>query len=431
MGKTVYVGMSADLIHPGHLNIINEAQKLGDVVVGVLTDKAIASYKRLPFLNYEQRSKIVFSIKGVNKVVPQETLDYSENLRKIKPDFVVHGDDWKEGIQSKTRQKVIDVLSEWGGSLVEIPYTKNISSTQLHAALKEVGTTPDIRLKKLMRLINSKDIVRVIEAHNGLTGLIAENAVYKTKNETREFDAIWISSLTQATARGKADNGYLDTTSRLETISDILDITTKPIIYDGDNGGHLEHFSSTVRTLERLGISAVIIEDKTGLKKNSLFGTDVYQEQDDIEHFCQKIKIGKSALVTGDFMIFARIESLILGKEMDDAITRAQAYIEAGADGILIHSRSKTFDEIEEFTKQYRKMEKTRPLVVVPSSYPSVTEDVLIKNQIKMVIYANHLLRSAYPAMINTAFSILKNKNAKEASEKFCMPISNIITLIQ
>jgi phosphoenolpyruvate phosphomutase len=428
--KNVYIGMSADLIHPGHLNIINEAGKLGSVTVGVLTDKAIASYKRLPYMNYEQRSKIVFSIKGVDKVVPQETLDYTENLRKLKPDIVVHGDDWQEGIQKETRQKVVDILSEWGGKLVEIPYTKNISSTQLNAAMKEIGTTPALRLQKLKRLINNKDIVRVIEAHNGLTGLIAENTAIKEGGQTREFDAIWISSLTQATARGKPDNGYLDTSSRLDALSDILDITTKPIIYDGDNGGHIEHFSAAVRTLERIGISGIIIEDKVGLKKNSLFGSGVYQEQDDIESFCEKIKEGKKALVTDCFMIFARIESLILETGMSDALMRAESYIDAGADGILIHSCAKTFSEIHVFLENYNKFTNRKPVIVVPTSYPGVSEDELVKNRVNIVIYANQLMRSAYPAMVKTAISILKNKSAMEASEKYCMPVNDIISLI-
>ncbi|MDR2410498.1 MAG: phosphoenolpyruvate mutase [Bacteroidales bacterium] len=428
--KTVYVGMSADLIHPGHLNIIDAATKLGNVIIGVLTDKAIASYKRLPYMNYEQRSKIVSSIKGVDKVIPQETLDYTENLKKLRPDFVVHGDDWQEGVQKETRQKVIAVLSEWNGKLVEIPYTKNISSTQLNAALKEIGTTPTIRLQKLKRLINNKEIIRVIEAHNGLTGLIAENTVIKGTGQTREFDAIWISSLTQATARGKPDNGYLDTTSRLDVLSDILDITTKPIIYDGNNGGHIEHFIATIKTLERIGISGIIIEDKVGPKRNSLFGIDVYQEQDDIDSFCEKIRKGKTMLVTDYFMIFARIESLILEKGIGDALVRAESYIAAGADGILIHSRSKTFSEIKKFLESYNKFSNRKPVIVVPSSYPAVTEDELVKNGVNIVIYANQLMRSAYPAMVNTAISILKTKSAMEASGKYCMPINDIINLI-
>ena len=429
MAKKVYVGMSADLIHPGHLNIIKEASKLGDVIVGVLTDKAIASYKRLPTLKFEQRKLIIESIKGVTEVISQNELDYSVNLRKVKPDFVVHGDDWKEGIQSKTRQNVIDTLAEWGGKLHEVPYTKGISSTQLNQSLKEIGTTPQIRLSKLRRLIDSKPIVKVMEAHNGLTGLIVENASVTKDGVTKEFDAMWLSSLTDSTAKGKPDIEAVDVTSRLHSVNDILEVTTKPIIYDGDTGGIPEHFIFTVKTLERLGVSAIIIEDKTGLKKNSLFGTDVDQTQDTIENFCNKIKTGKRTQVTSDFMIIARIESLILKQGMDDAITRAKAYVEAGADGVMIHSKEKDGSEILEFCSLYNKFEKRVPLVVVPSSYNHLYEQELIEAGANVVIYANHLLRAAYPAMVDVAKSILDNERSKEVDDQ-CMSIKEILTLI-
>ncbi len=421
--------MSADLIHPGHLNIIKEASKLGDVIVGVLTDKAIASYKRLPTLKFEQRKLIIESIKGVVEVIAQNELDYSVNLRKVKPDFVVHGDDWKEGIQSKTRQKVIDTLAEWGGKLHEVPYTKGISSTQLNQSLKEIGTTPQIRLSKLRRLIDSKPIVKVMEAHNGLTGLIVENVSIEDNGVKKEFDAMWLSSLTDSTAKGKPDIEAVDVTSRLHSVNDILEVTTKPIIYDGDTGGIPEHFIFTVKTLERLGVSAIIIEDKTGLKKNSLFGTDVAQTQDTIENFCNKIKVGKHTQVTSDFMIIARIESLILKQGMDDAITRAKAYVEAGADGIMIHSKEKDGQEILEFCELYNQFEKRVPLVVVPSSYNHLYEKDLIKAGANVVIYANHLLRAAYPAMVDVAKTILTNERSKEVDEQ-CMSIKEILTLI-
>lgn len=426
----VYIGMSADLLHPGHLNIIKEASKLGDVIVGLLTDKAIASYKRLPYMSFEQRKIVVESVKGVLEVVAQETLDYIPNLKKIKPEFVMHGDDWKTGPQQETRQRVIDAIAEWNGKLIEIPYTQGISSTQLNKVLKEIGTTPEIRAMRLKRLIEAKDVVRVIEAHNGLSGLIAENVFTMNDNKREEFDAIWISSLTQSASKAKPDIGYLDTSSRLDTISDILDVTTKPIIYDGDNGGPCEHFCFTVKALERIGVSAVIIEDKVGLKKNSLFGTEVKQEQDTIEDFCEKIRIGKQAQVTNNFMIFARVESLILDRGMEDALKRSKAYIEAGADGIMIHSRSKSFDEIQTFLAEYNKFENRKPLVVVPSSYSYITEEELLANGVNVVIYANQLLRAAYPAMVNTAKCILENHRAKEASEQYCMPIKEVITLI-
>ncbi len=429
MTKRVYVGMSADLIHPGHLNIIKEASKLGDVIVGVLTDKAIASYKRLPTLKFDQRKLIIESIKGVTEVVAQNELDYYINLRQIKPDFVVHGDDWKVGIQRRVRQRVIDTLAEWGGKLHEVPYTKGISSSKLNQAVKEIGTTPNIRLEKLRRLIDSKPIVRVMEAHNGLTGLIVEHTNVKIDGAVKEFDAMWLSSLTDSTAKGKPDIEAVDVTSRLHSLNDILEITTKPIIYDGDTGGISEHFIFTVRTLERLGVSAIIIEDKTGLKKNSLFGTDVSQTQDTIENFCNKIKAGKQAQVTKDFMIVARVESLILKQGMDDAVTRAKAYIEAGADGIMIHSKEKEGDEIMEFCQHFSQFEDQVPLIVVPSSYNHVYEEELIKAGANVVIYANQLLRAAYPAMVNVAKSILENERSKEVDDN-CMSIKEILTLI-
>ncbi len=426
---TIYIGMSADLLHPGHLNIINEARKIGgEIIVGLLTDKAIASYKRLPYMDFEQRKIVIENIKGVSKVIPQETLDYVPNLLKIKPDYVLHGDDWKTGVQASVRQRIVDTLAQWGGKVIDIPYTKGISSTQLNAVLKEIGTTPEIRCKRLRRLIDSMPIVKVLEAHNGLSGLIVENCFVKQDNKKREFDAIWISSLTQSAAKAKPDIGYLDTVSRLEGLNDILDVTTKPIIYDADNGGPCEHFAFTVKSLERLGVSAVIIEDKIGLKKNSLFGTEVEQQQDSIEDFCEKIKTGKKSQVTDNFMIIARIESLIL--EKNDAIERAKAYISAGADAIMIHSRSKSFDEIKEFLKEYNKFENRKPIVVVPSSYCQVSEEELIENQVNIVIYANHLLRAAYPSMVKTAKSILENHRSYEASNEFCMSINDIITLI-
>ena len=427
--KTVYVGMSADLVHPGHLNIIKHAAELGDVTVGLLTDAAIASYKRLPYMAFEQRKEVIEAIKGVARVVPQETLDYVPNLREYKPDYVVHGDDWREGVQSKVRQSVIDALAEWGGELVEVPYTKGISSTQLNKALKEIGTTPDVRRSKMRRLLNAKPIVRLMEAHNGLTGLIVENIGVDTDKGRREFDGMWASSLTESTAKGKPDIEAVDVTSRTNTLHDVLEVTTKPIVYDADTGGKLEHFEFTVRTLERLGVSVAIIEDKVGLKKNSLFGTDVPQTQDSIEGFCGKIKAGKAAQVTDDFMIVARIESLILDQGMEDAVTRAEAYVEAGADGVLIHSRQKEPDEIFEFCDRFAKLPKQVPLFVVPSSYNQVTEDELIERGVDVVIYANHLLRAAYPAMVETAQSILTHGRSKEADSRL-LSIKEILELI-
>lgn len=427
--KQVYVGMSADLVHPGHLNIIKHAAELGEVTVGLLTDAAIASYKRLPYMEFEQRREVVEAIKGVSRVVPQETLDYVPNLRAYRPDYVVHGDDWREGVQAKVRQSVIDALAEWGGKLVEVPYTRGISSTQLNNALREIGTTPDVRRNKMRRLLASKPLVRLMEAHNGLTGLIVENVGIDTGEGRREFDGMWASSLTESTVKGKPDIEAVDVTARTNTLHDVLEVTTKPIVYDADTGGRIEHFEFTVRTLERLGVSAAVIEDKVGLKKNSLFGTDVPQSQDTIEGFCDKIRAGKAAKVTDDFMIVARIESLILDKGMDDAIERAKAYVEAGADAILIHSRQKEPNEIFEFCDRFAKLPGRAPLIAVPSSYNEVTEGELIERGVNVVIYANHLLRAAYPAMVKAAESILAHGRSKEADAQL-LSIKDIVELI-
>ena len=425
--KIVYIGMSADILHHGHLNIINEGKKVGKVIIGLLTDQAIASYKRLPLITYENRKKIIENIKGVERVIPQETLDYTSNLKKIKPDYVVHGSDWKTGVQREVRKKVIDTLSSWGGKLIEPNYTDGISSTQLINNVKEKGITPNARLSLLKRLLNSKPISRFLEAHNGLTGLIAE----KTKNDNNEFDGMWISSLTVSTVKGKPDTEVIDFSSRFQTIEEILEVTTKPIIVDGDTGGKIEHFKFTVRTLERLGISAVIIEDKIGNKRNSLFDDEIKQEQDTIEHFCRKIEVGKKSLITDDFMIIARIESLIMNKGYKDALERANAYIKSGADGIMIHSKDKDTSELEKFCNDYNKFDNRKPLIVVPTAYSHLTEKQLNKSLgANVVIYANHLLRSAYPSMQLVAKSILKHEKSEQASKKYCMSIKEIITLI-
>ncbi len=429
MNKKVYVGMSADLLHPGHINIINEAAKLGDLTVGVLTDTAIASYKRVPFMTFEQRKKVVENIKGVAKVVPQETLDYRDNLNDLKPDIVVHGDDWKEGVQFKTRQQVIDTLDKWGGELVEFSYTQGISSTQLNNALAEIGTTVDVRMAMLRRLINSKPIVRILEAHNALSALIAENTEVERNGKIVSFDGVWSSSLTDSTAKGKPDIEAIDITSRLNSVRDIFEVTTKPMLFDADTGGKTEHFEFTVRSLERAGVSAVVIEDKTGLKKNSLFGTDVEQTQDTIENFCDKISRGKKAQISNDFMIIARVESLILEAGMDDALARANAYVKAGADGIMIHSRHKDPAEIIEFMSKFRAKDQNTPVVVVPTSFNSVTIEEFIEMGVNVVVTANHMLRSAYPAMLKVATSVLKNGRTLEA-EPDCMSIKEILEFI-
>ncbi|MEQ8524396.1 phosphoenolpyruvate mutase [Gracilimonas sp.] len=427
--KQVYVGMGTDLIHHGHINIIEKARELGEVTVGLLSDEAVTKFSRIPFLEYEERKRILENIKGVSKVILQKTLDYEDNLRKLKPDYVVHGTDWRVGPQKHVRQKVINLLDEWGGKLIEPDYTEGISSSGLREALREIGTTPDVRRKMLRRLISAKPIVRVMEAHNGISSLIVEETKVEEAGELREFDAIWVSSLTDSTAKGKPDTEYVDRTSRIQTINDILDVTTKPIILDGDTGGPVEHFELLVKNMERLGVSAVIIEDKAGLKRNSLFGTDVKQQLEDVDVFCEKISQAKKAQVTSDFMIISRIESLIANAGMDEALKRAKAYIEAGTDGIMIHSRKKDGEEILEFMKEYQKFDYKVPAISVPSSYNQFTEDELIEAGFNVVIYANHLLRSAFPAMKRTAESILTNKRSLEADE-YCMSIKDILEIL-
>lgn len=429
MTNKIYLGMTADIMHPGLINIIQEATKYGDVIVGLLTDQAIATHKRLPYLTYEQRKQVVESIKGVKDVVPQDEWSYVPNLLKYKPKYIIHGDDWVEGPLVKIREDVYKVMKEIGGEVIEIPYTKGINSSEFNKDLRTIGTTPEIRLKSLRRLIKAKPIVRILEAHSGMSGLIIENISAQYKDNVREFDGMWSSSLTDSTCKGKPDIEAVDLTTRLNDLTNILECTTKPIIFDGDTGGKTEHFVFTVRTLERNGISAVIIEDKVGLKKNSLFGTDAIQLQDSIENFCYKIAEGKKAQVTKDFMIIARIESLIAGKSVDDAIERALAYVSAGADGVMIHSKEKSGVDIKEFCLRFRSEDSVTPIVVVPTTYNQFTEAELHSWGINVVIYANHMLRASYPAMYNVAKLILENERSLEA-DPYCMPIKQILELI-
>ena len=427
--KKVYVAMSADIIHVGHVNLLAKASKLGELYVGVLTDEAIAEYKRFPLMPLEQRMHIIGSLKGVSQVLVQNSLDYEENLRLLKPDYVVHGDEWRTGIQSTMREKVISLLAEWGGELVEYPYTAGVSIEQLRIDIDGQGILPERRRNRLASLLRIKKMVRVLEAHNGLSALVVENTKVVKDDRIEGFDAMWVSSLCDSTAKGKPDIELVDMSSRLGTINEIMEVTTKPIILDGDTGGQLEHFVFNVKTLERIGVSAIIIEDKIGLKKNSLFGTDVLQQQDSIENFCKKITAGKQAQQTKDFMIISRIESLILDQGMDDALARAKAYVHAGADAVMIHSRRKEPDEILSFCDTFSKEFPHIPIVVVPSSFNAVYERELAQHNVRVVIYANHLIRSAFPAMQKTARLILEHGRCKEASEN-CMSIKDIITLI-
>jgi phosphoenolpyruvate mutase len=428
--KIVYVGISGDILHPGHINILKIASKYGLVVVGLLTDNAIASYKRIPFLNYKSRELILVNLKLVHKVMPQNTLDYTENLIKIRPDFVIHGSDWKNGVQKKTRDKVIRVLKKWSGKLIEPDYTKNISSTLLRNNILKSGITSEQRKSKLKRLINAKPIVRIIESHSALSALIVENLNFYFKNQFVEFDGMWSSSLTDSTLRAKPDNQAVDYSTRVNALNDMLETSLKPIIFDADNGGRLEHLPYLVKSLERLGVSAIVIEDKKGLKINSLFSDQKQSQQESIVEFCKKIKKASETKVSDDFLIIARIESLILGKNIKDALHRAEQYSAAGADAILIHSKEKTPKEIYEFARLFKKSKFYKPMIAIPSTYSGVYEKALIKNGFKVVIYANHLLRASYKAMYQTAKKILINQRTLE-TEKDITPIKEIISLIK
>ena len=428
--KKVYVGLAADILHKGHINILKTAQKYGDVIVGLLTDEAIASYKNIPYLNYEKRKIVLENIRYVKKVIPQNTLDYVDNLNMIKPHYVIHGDDWKSGVQKKTRARVIGALKKWSGKLIEPKYTKNISSTLIKKEMNNIISSPDNRVSRLKRLMNAKKIVRVLESHNSLTGLIINKLNISKNKKIIEFDGMWSSSLTDSATKGLPDNSSLSFSARISSLQDMLDVTSKPVVFDADNGGQIEHLPFLVRSLERSGVSAIIMEDKIGLKKNSLFKNQSGAKQDKPSDFAKKIKKICDTRQSDDFMAIARIESFILGKGLKDALHRASIYSKAGADAILIHSKEKTPSEIFAFAKEFKKSKYYIPLVSVPSTYSKVYEKELIKNGFKLVIYANQLLRAAYPAMQDVAKTILKNGRAFEADKKI-ISIKEIINLIK
>ena len=429
MAKKVYVSLIADLVHAGHIAILKEAKKHGEVTVGLLTSEAIAELDDVAYLKYKQRLQVVENLDMVSNVVPQDTASYKNNLLKLKPDYVVHGDDWVKGEQLKYREEVKELLEGWGGKLVEIAYSSDISDQNIKQQLMRLGVTTVHRLNRLKSLIKTQDIVLILEAHNALSALIAENMSVDRNGKKVSFDGVWSSSLTDSAARGKPDIEAVDITARINSVNEIFEVTTKPMIFDGDTGGKIEHFEFTVKSLERTGVSAVVIEDKTGLKKNSLFGNEVKQTQESVENFCQKIKAGKEAQISDDFMIIARIESLILETGMDDALMRAESYINAGADGIMIHSRHEDPAEIIEFMNRFRESDAETPVVVVPTSFNSVTVEEFIDLGVNIVISANHMLRSAYPAMVKVAKSILLNGRSQE-SEPDCMSIKEILEII-
>lgn len=427
--KKVYMCFSTDVLHGGHISIIKRASALGNLVIGVLSDKAVSSYRQFPLIPFEERKILIENIKQVSEVIEQKELSYQDVLSVLKPDFVVHGDDWVSGVQKSVRDEVLEIVASYGGRLIEFPYSADEKYRLIEQSSRRELSMPDIRRGRLRKLLAMKPIVSIIEAHSGITGLIAENTVIYKEGKSYQFDGMWVSSLCDSTAKGKPDIELVDMSSRLRTIDDIMEVTTKPIILDGDTGGLTEHFVYNVRTLERIGVSAIIIEDKIGLKKNSLFGTEVEQQQDSVDNFCDKIKAGKKAQKTKDFMIIARIESLILEQGMEDALKRAYAYVRAGADGIMIHSRKKEPDEIFEFVKLFRGNDKETPIVVVPTSYNQVKEEEFEKIGVNIIIYANQLTRSGIPAMQKVARTILECRRAKEADE-MCMSIKDILTLI-
>ena len=429
MSKKIYTCFSTDVIHDGHLNIINVAKQYGDVYVGVLSDSATVKYNKFPTIPFEERVEMIKALDGVKEVLVQDDVMYDKIVEQLHPDYIIHGDNWTKEPLKALRDNAEKLLSAYGGKVIDVPYTYNESVRRIDRKINEKLSMPEYRRKRLKQLIKIRPIVKAMEVHSGLTGLLVEKTVVEREGEFDQFDAMWLSSLCDSTAKGKPDIELVDMTSRFKTIDDIMDVTTKPIIFDGDTGGLIEHFVYMVHTLERMGVSAVIIEDKTGLKKNSLFGTEVEQTQDDIEHFCEKIRAGKRVQITDEFMIIARIESLILEKGMEDALTRAKAFVGAGADGIMIHSRKKDPAEILEFCDLFRKEDKETPIVVVPSSFNVVTEEELAEHGVNIVIYANQLTRSAFPAMEQTAKDILRFHRAKEVDSRL-MPIKDIITLI-
>ena len=427
--KKVYTCFCTDVIHEGHINIINKAAEYGEVIVGVLSDEAMVRFNRFPTVSFEERIKMVENIEHVSRVVIQNEIMYNRVIEELHPDYVIHGDNWMSGPMKAIRDNVVSLLEAYGGTVIDVSYTYNENVKHIDARMKEKLAMPEYRRKRLRQLIDIRDIVKTIEVHSGLTGLIAEKTVVEHNGELDQFDAMWISSLCDSTAKGKPDIELVDMTSRFRTIDDVTEVTTKPIIFDGDTGGLTEHFVYTVRSLEKMGVSAIIIEDKVGLKKNSLFGTEVEQTQDSIEHFCEKIAAGKNAQLSDDFMIIARIESLILEQGMEDALKRAKAYVNAGADGIMIHSRKKSPDEILTFCDEFRKEDTDTPIVVVPTSFNMITEAELAEHGVNVVIYANQLTRSAFPAMEETAKDILRYHRAKEVDSRL-MPIKDIISLI-
>jgi phosphoenolpyruvate phosphomutase len=427
--KTVFVVMSAEIFHPGHLNIIKVARDLGEVTVGLATDRFNARYKRLTLMSYEDRKAIVENINGVKNVIAQDTLDLAPILRELRPDYFVHGDDWKFGPLKAVRQQVLEVMQEWGGVLVEPPYTEGISSTKLNAAWRSIGATPETRIRHFRRMLEFQPVVRLLEVHNSLSGIIIERTLVEGNERDKEFDGMWYSDLTDSLAKGKPNSSFVDLTSRINTIHGILESTTKPLIVEAGNGGITEHFVSTVKTLERLGVSAVVIADKVGYEGAvfSLNGNEPVQE--DVNDFARKIASGKKTQVNKDFSIITQINSLVMHEDVENALRRARVYIEAGVDALMIHSNVETLTDFFEFCRSYRNLEDKVPLLAAIPARSSLDEDQLISAGVQFIVYPDQLLRAAYTSMLNAAKTLLIQARASDVDELYA-PISEICDFV-
>ena len=422
-----YVDMVGDLFHIGHLRQIQQAQQLGyEVVVGVHSDEDVASYKRLPIMTMSERVTIVSEMPNVLKVIPSAPLRITQEfIEEHKIDMVFHGHEAEEDYLYDHMYGIPKSI----GKFTRTARTPEISTTALiERVVSRESSAAWSRVSTLRDLLNTRGkhrALRIMEAHNGLSGLVVEHASAGGKS----FDGMWSSSLTASVSKGKPDIEVVDTTARLQLVRDTMEVTGKPMVYDGDTGGAPEILAFTVRSLEDLGVSACIIEDKTGLKQNSLFGTDAVQVLENIDMFCAKIKAAAAARSNRKFMVIARIEALIAGLGEKEALKRAKAYIVAGADAIMIHSKESTFDEVRSFLRAYAKFSIKVPVVAVPTSYFHVTEKELFDEGVSICIYANHMLRASYPSMTTVAESILHHGTAA-ACHPSLMSVKKIITLL-
>jgi len=286
------------------------------------------------------------------------------------------------------------------------------------------------RVGLLKKLIEEKGFVRLIEVHNGLSALIAQMCSVKKEENVIEYDGFWESSFTDSASKGIPDAEIVGYDSRLVTIDEILNVTSKPMIIDGDTGGSAAQFEYLVRKLGRLGVSGIIIEDKMFPKRNSL-DKDAKQILEDPEVFSQKIQRGQEVKLGEDFFIIARIESLIAGRSLNDAVSRARQYIIAGADGIMIHSKKDTPNDILSFASEYEKIcieLKRRPILVcVPTTYNLITDKELHDHGFNVIIHANQMLRAAHKSMKKVSEVMLRNDRGFEA-EALCSPVSEVFS---